>query len=143
VGLDHLSRLESGESGRAIDDKHPDADFFKVEAITDYLSNIALFFSTGACTEGYFATQKRHLLVHAIDYQLIACQIYMLGLDNILRQCVLDHETPTILWECHTGVAGGHVCGKETTQKIFQAGLWWPTRFKDSKYYTRTCDVCQ
>jgi hypothetical protein len=48
VGPDHLSRLESGESGGVVDDQLPDADLFKVEAIPDYLSDIALFLSTGA-----------------------------------------------------------------------------------------------
>jgi hypothetical protein len=58
VGPDHLSRLESGESGGVVDDQLPDANLFKVEAIPDYLSDIALFLSTGACPEGYSTTQK-------------------------------------------------------------------------------------
>jgi hypothetical protein len=45
----------------------------------------------------------------AKDYQLIVGQLYKLGLDSILRHCVLDHERPDILWECHSGVVGGHV----------------------------------
>jgi hypothetical protein len=65
--------------------------------------------------EGYSATQKRHLVVRATDYQLIAGHLYKLGLDNILRHCVLDHERSYILWECHSGVAGGHIGGKETS----------------------------
>jgi hypothetical protein len=48
-------------------------------------------------------------MVHAMDYQLIVGQLYKLGLDNILQCCVLDHERPDILWECHSGVAGGHI----------------------------------
>jgi hypothetical protein len=55
----------------------------------------------------------------------------------------LDHERPDILWECHSGVVGGHVGGKETTRKILQEGLWWPTMFKDAKEYAWACDVCQ
>jgi hypothetical protein len=39
-------------------------------------------------------------------------------LDSILRRCVLDHERPDILWECHSGVSGGHIGGKATTQNI-------------------------
>lgn len=130
VGPDHLSRLESEESGGAVDDQLPDAYLFKVSAIPDYLSDIALFLTTGAFPADYSATQKRHLVVRAADYQLIAGQLYKSGLDNILRRCVLDHERPEILWECHSGVAGGHVGGKATAQKVLQAGLWWPTSFK-------------
>jgi hypothetical protein len=61
------------------------------------------------------------MVVHATDYQLIAGQLYKLGLDNILRRCVLNHERQDILWECHNGVVGGHVGGKATAQKVLQA----------------------
>jgi transposase InsO family protein len=43
----------------------------------------------------------------------------------------------------HEGIAGGHYAGKETTQKVLKAGLWWPTLHKDAKEYYRACDVCQ
>jgi hypothetical protein len=68
--------------------------------------------------KGYSTTHKRNLVVHTIYYQLIAGQLYKLFLDSILRCCVLDHERPDILWECHSGLVGGHVSGKETTRKI-------------------------
>jgi hypothetical protein len=45
LGLKHLSRLDLGESGRAIDDQLPDANIFNIEDIYDYLVGIALFLS--------------------------------------------------------------------------------------------------
>jgi hypothetical protein len=63
------------------------------------------------------------MVVHAIDYQLIARKIYKLGLNNILRRCILNHEKKDILWECHSGVTGGHVGGKSTAQKVLQDGI--------------------
>jgi hypothetical protein len=33
--------------------------------------------------------------------------------------------------------------GKDTTQKILHAGLWWPTVNMDAKEYCQNCDVCQ
>jgi hypothetical protein len=62
----------------------------------------------------YSATQKHHMVVRASDYQLISWKLYNLGLDIILKRCVLDHERQDILWECHNGVSVGHVGGKET-----------------------------
>jgi hypothetical protein len=59
VRPDHLSRLESGESGGAVDDQLPDADLLKVEAVPDYLSDIALLLQTGTFPEDYSATHKR------------------------------------------------------------------------------------
>jgi hypothetical protein len=83
------------------------------------------------------------MVVRETEYQLIAGKLYKLGLDSILRRCVLDHERQDILWECHIGVARGHVRGKATVQKFLQAGLWWAMLFKDAKVYDRSCNVCQ
>jgi hypothetical protein len=66
-----------------------------------------------------------------------------MGLDEILRRCVMEVERPLILAEAHEGIVGGHYAGKETTQKVLSAGLWWPTLHRDAKEYYRACDVCQ
>jgi hypothetical protein len=58
VAPDHLSRLESRESGGGVDDQLPDANIFKVEAILDYLSDIDLFLSIGVFPEGYSDNSK-------------------------------------------------------------------------------------
>lgn len=49
IGPNHLSILESGESGGTVNDQCPDAYFFWVEAIPKYLEDIAVLLSTGAC----------------------------------------------------------------------------------------------
>jgi hypothetical protein len=83
------------------------------------------------------------MVVLVADYQLIAGQLYKLGLDNILKRYVLNHERQDILWECHSGVAGGHVGGKATAHKVLKAGIWWAMLFKDAKEYARSCDTFQ
>jgi hypothetical protein len=74
------------------------------------------------------------MVVRAVDYQLIARQLYKMGLDSILRRCVLDHERQDILWECHKKVVGGHVGGKATAQKFLQDGLWWEYSLRMQRY---------
>jgi hypothetical protein len=64
-------------------------------------------------------------------------------LDNIPIRCLLTHERLDIPWECHNGVVGGHVGGKDTTHKVLQAELWWPMLFKDAKDYARSFEVFQ
>jgi hypothetical protein len=143
VGMDHLSILESGESGGALDDQLSDVDIFQIEAIPKYVEDIFPFLSLGTCLENYFATPKWNLVVRETEFQLIAGQIYNMGLDIILKRCVLTHERKYILWECHNGVVGGHIGGKYSTHKILQVGLWWPTLFKDSKSYVISYDIFQ
>jgi hypothetical protein len=77
------------------------------------------------------------MVVRATNYQLIVGKLYKLGLDIILRICVLDYERQDILWECYNGVVGGHVGGNNTMHKFLQDRLWWVTLFKDAKAYDR------
>jgi hypothetical protein len=79
--------------------------------------------------------QNKNMVVRAIDYQLIVGHLYNIRTNNILRRCVLEHERPRILAEAHEGIAGGHYAGKTTTQKVFHAGLWWPTIHTYAKEY--------
>ena len=45
--------------------------------------------------------QKNKLVVHVVDYQLIAGHLYNLGADGILRRCVMEHERSMVLVEAH------------------------------------------
>jgi hypothetical protein len=42
-------------------------------------------------------SQKKQLVVRAVDYHFIAGNLYKLGIDGILQQCVFEHERPMIL----------------------------------------------
>jgi hypothetical protein len=115
VGPNNLSKLESGKSDREVDDQLLNANLFWIEAIPEYLEDIVVFFSIGTCPKMYFTTQMRHMVVRATYYQLIVEQLYKLGLDKVLRRCVLNHERQDILWECHSVFVGVHVGGKATS----------------------------
>lgn len=45
--------------------------------------------------------------------------------------------------ECHAGPSGGHHGVNVTTRKIFDAGFYWPTIFRDVKQMIQGCDACQ
>jgi hypothetical protein len=52
--------------------------------------------------------QKKQLVVKEENYHLIVGNLYKLGVDGILRRCVLEHERPMILTKVHEGIVGGH-----------------------------------
>jgi hypothetical protein len=58
VGPNHLSKLESGESGGVVDDQLSNVDLFWIEAIPEYLEDIVVFLSTWTCPENYSATKS-------------------------------------------------------------------------------------
>lgn len=77
--------------------------------------DIIHFLTTRTALEGYTSQQKNELVVHAVDFFVIAGHFYKMGLDEILRRYVPDFEWNTILVEAHGGVARGHYAGKATT----------------------------
>ena len=85
--------------------------------------------------------KKKQLVVKAVDFTLLAGQLYNLGPDEVLGRCVMPHEKDAIIREAHSGTARGHFAGKPTAQKILTAILWWPTLHKDTKDFCRCCDI--
>ena len=44
---------------------------------------------------------------------------------------------------CHSEACVGHFSTRKTTDKILQAGFYWPTLFKDCFEFCKTCARCQ
>jgi hypothetical protein len=143
VGLDHLSGITNGEEPSNSEDKFPYEQLFSLQIADEYFADIIEFLSRGFAPREFTTTQKKILVVRAADYQLIVGHLYKLGVYNIFRRCVMEHERPIILSEVHEGIAGGHYIGNYTLQKVLHTGLWWPTVHKDSKEYCQKCDVCK
>ena len=121
VELDHLSRIESGEEPTIMEDNLPDTQLFAIHMMDDQnhdFNTIIQFLSTRYAPEGMSTNQKKHLVVKAADYTLIARHLYKLGVDEVLHRCVFDCERPWVMSEAHAGVAGGHYTGKVTVRKI-------------------------
>ena len=79
----------------------------------------------------------------ATPYNLVNGFLYKMGLDDILRWCVLEHERENIIYEADYAPTGGHFQADTTAKKIQQSGLWWPTLYKDCKKLVSQCDRCQ
>jgi hypothetical protein len=81
---DHLSRVTNGEEPMNLEDNFLDAQLFSVHIVDDYFIEIILYLSTCTMTQDYTIAQKKNLVVHSVDYQLIAGHLYKMGADSIL-----------------------------------------------------------
>ena len=61
-------------------------------------------------------------------------QLYKLGLDDILRWCILPEERVRIT-EAHVGIVGGHYGGRATTRKVLCTELWCLALHNGAVYY--------
>nr|GEV78303.1 hypothetical protein [Tanacetum cinerariifolium] len=48
-----------------------------------------------------------------------------------------------ILKAYHEGPTGGHNGANLTTKKVFDAGFFWPSIYRDAREMIKTCDICQ
>nr|GEU80167.1 reverse transcriptase domain-containing protein [Tanacetum cinerariifolium] len=120
-------------------------DFSKVaRPITRLLEKDTPFVFSQKCVDA-FQTLKRMLtetpILIAPDWDMpfeLMCNAsdYAIG-------CVHGKEALDILEACHNGPTGGHHGANLTAKKIFDAGFFWPTIYKDAHEFVKNCDSCQ
>ncbi|GJS99863.1 reverse transcriptase domain-containing protein [Tanacetum coccineum] len=64
-------------------------------------------------------------------------------MDQIIRRCVHGQEANDILKACHEGPTGGHHSANLTARKVFDAGFFWTTIYRDAHTMIKSCDTCQ
>jgi hypothetical protein len=70
-------------------------------------------------------------------------QLYKLGPNNILRQCLIFEEMAKVLADFHERHVGGHLCINTIVRKILASSYWWPKLSKDAAKMCQTCDIRQ
>nr|GFA37266.1 reverse transcriptase domain-containing protein [Tanacetum cinerariifolium] len=63
--------------------------------------------------------------------------------DQVIRRCVHGKEALEILEACHNGPTRAHHGANLTAKKVFVAGFFWPTIYKDAYELVKHCDSCQ
>ncbi|GKD85895.1 reverse transcriptase domain-containing protein [Tanacetum coccineum] len=69
--------------------------------------------------------------------------LFRICADQIIRRCVHGQEAIDILRACHEGPTGGHHSANLTARKVFDAGFFWPTIYRDAHTMIKSCDTCQ
>ncbi|GJT76260.1 reverse transcriptase domain-containing protein [Tanacetum coccineum] len=69
--------------------------------------------------------------------------LFCICADQIIRRCVHGQEAIDILRACHEGPTGGHHSANLTARKVFDAGFFWPTIYRDAHTMIKSCDTCQ
>nr|GFA80083.1 hypothetical protein [Tanacetum cinerariifolium] len=125
LAADHLSRLENPYENvldpKEINEKFP-------------LETLGMVTFRGDSSAWWFADFANY---HAGNFIIKACA------DQVIRRCVHGKEAFDILEACHNRPTGGHHGANLTAKKIFDAGFFWPTIYKDAHEFVKNCDSCQ
>jgi len=144
VVADHLSRstTDSRSDITPIDDYFPDESLFSVSTMPWY-ANIVNFLVSKQLPAHWSTQDKRKFLNEVKNFYWDDPYLFKYCPDQIFRRCIPDNEVSSVIKFCHSEACGGHFSSRKTTAKILQSGFYWPTMFKDSHTFCKTCENCQ
>ena len=108
-----------------------------------WFADIANFLASGIVLKGLTHQQKKKFFSDVKHYFWEDPYLFRVGADQLVRRCVHGDEARKILSHCHEGPTGGHHGATSTAKKVFDAGFFWPTIFRDAHDMVQSCDACQ
>nr|GEV01932.1 DNA-directed DNA polymerase [Tanacetum cinerariifolium] len=151
LAADHLSRLENPYEN-VLDPKEINENFpletlsmvtFRGDSSASWFANFANYHAGNFIVKGMTSQQKNKFFKDVKHYFWDNPFLFKNYADQVIRQCVHDKEALDILEACHNGPTGGHHGANLTAKKVFDAGFFWPTIYKDAHEFFKNCDSCQ
>nr|GEU53138.1 reverse transcriptase domain-containing protein [Tanacetum cinerariifolium] len=151
LAADHLSRLENPYEN-VLDPKEINETFpletlsmvtFRGDSSASWFADFANYHASNFIVKGMTSQQKNKFFKDVKHYFWDDPFLFNICADQVIRRCVHGKEALDILVACHNGPTGGHHGANLTAKKIFDAGFFWPTIYKDAREFVKNCDSCQ
>nr|GEY51631.1 reverse transcriptase domain-containing protein [Tanacetum cinerariifolium] len=151
LAADHLSRLENPYENvldpKGINEKFPLETLsmmtFRVDSSALWFADFANYHAGNFIVKGMTSQQKNKFFKDVKHYFWDDPFLFKIYTDQVIRRCVHGKESLDILIACHNGPTGGHHGANLTAKKIFDAGFFWPTIYKNAHEFVKNCDSCQ
>nr|GEV60284.1 reverse transcriptase domain-containing protein [Tanacetum cinerariifolium] len=145
---DHLSRLENPY--KDVLENMDINENFPLETLgslscdsTLWFADIANFHARNFIKKGLTSQQKKKFFKDVKHYFWDDPYLVRICADQIIRGCVHGQEACDILKACHEGPTGGHHGANLTAKKVFDAGFFWPSIYRDAHDMIKNYDMCQ
>ncbi|GJR39406.1 reverse transcriptase domain-containing protein [Tanacetum coccineum] len=151
LATDHLSRLENPHQSE-LEKKEITKTFplktlgmvtFRGDDNALWFAHFANYHKGNFVIKGMSSQQKRKFFKDIKHYFWDDPFLFKICADQVIRRCVHGKEALDILEACHNGPTGGHHGANLTAKKVFDAGFFWPTIYKDAHELVKNCDSCQ
>ncbi|GKA50671.1 reverse transcriptase domain-containing protein [Tanacetum coccineum] len=147
LAADHLSRLENPHKD-VLENKDIN-EHFPLETLgvissgsTPWFADYANYHAGNFIIKGMTTQQKKKFFKDVKHYFWDDPYLFRTCADQIIRRCVHGQEALEILKACHEGPTGGHHSANLTARKVFDAGFFWPTIYRDAHSMIKSCDTC-
>nr|GEY11792.1 reverse transcriptase domain-containing protein [Tanacetum cinerariifolium] len=151
LAADHLSRLENPYENvldpKEINEKFPLETLgmltFRGDSGTPWFADFANYHAGNFLVKGMSTQQKNKFFTYVKHYFWDDPFLFKICADQVIRRSVHGKEALDILEAYHNGPTGGHHGANLTAKKVFDAGFFWPTIYKDAHELVKNCDSCQ
>nr|GEV43888.1 reverse transcriptase domain-containing protein [Tanacetum cinerariifolium] len=145
----HLSRLENPYENvlelKGINETFPLETLsmvtFRGDSSTPWFADFANYHAGNFIVKGMTSQQKNKFFKDVKHYFWDDSFLFKICADQVIQRCMHGKEALGILVACHNRPTGGHHGANLTAKKIFDAGLFWPTIYKDAHEFVKNCDV--
>nr|GEV29392.1 reverse transcriptase domain-containing protein [Tanacetum cinerariifolium] len=148
LATDHLSRLENPHKD-VFENKDINENFLleilgKISSgSTQWFADFANFHARNFIVKVMSSQPKNKFFKDVKHYFWDNPYLFQICANQIIRRCVHGQEAYDILNACHEGPTEGHHGANFTAKKVFDAGFFWPTIYKDAHDLVKSCDICQ
>ncbi|GJV25337.1 reverse transcriptase domain-containing protein [Tanacetum coccineum] len=151
LAADHLSRLENPYES-VLDPKEVNEKFpletlhmvtFRGDSSTPWFADYANYHAGKFIVKGMSSQQKNKFFKDVKHYFWDDPFLFKICAYQVIRRCVHGKEALDILEACHNGPTEGHHGANLTAKKVFDAGFFWPTIYKDAYELVKNYDSCQ
>nr|GEY38045.1 reverse transcriptase domain-containing protein [Tanacetum cinerariifolium] len=145
LAADHLSRLENPYEN-VLDPKEINETFplktlsmvtFCGDSIALWFVEFANYHSGNFIVKGMSSQQKNKFFKDVKHYFWDDPFLFKICADQVIQRCVHGKEALDILEACHNGPTWGHHGANLTAKKVFDAGFFWPTIYKDAHEFVK------
>ncbi|GKB13869.1 reverse transcriptase domain-containing protein [Tanacetum coccineum] len=142
LAADHLSRLENPHQDK-LENKEI-TETFPLETLgsvalradsTPWFADFANYHAGNFIVKGMSSQQRtteKKFFKDVKHYNWDDPFLFKICADQMIRRCVHGKEALDILEACHNGPTGGHHGANLTAKKVFDAGFFWPSIYKDA-----------
>nr|GFB34227.1 reverse transcriptase domain-containing protein [Tanacetum cinerariifolium] len=151
LAADHLSRLENPYENvldpKGINEAFPLETLSMVtfcgDSSVSWFADFANYHAGNFIVKGMTSQQKNKIFKDVKHYFWDDPFLFKIYANQVIRWCVHGKEALNILEACHNRPTGGHHGANLTAKKVFDAGFFWPTIYKDAHEFFKNCDSCQ
>jgi len=140
---DYLSRILSDrESESTVSECFSNEQLYAVHSDPWY-ADFVNYLVAGRIPEGW-TKNDRDRFFHLVKFFIWGDPyLFKCCYDQLFRRCIPDNKVRSVLSFCHDEACRGDFRGRKTAAKVLHCGFYWPTLFRGTFKYCKSCPRCQ